>query len=318
MKKMTRITVVFLFLFPSLVLSYSDQAINLLVRASSSTSDYSRYCIELATLPNGGVVNVTNFGWYTPYLASSSIDPCDVVNLNQSLPHSFSANSMVILYEHNCKMTEHAWNVQRLFGSQISLMIITNRTDTQYELTLNATAMPVSIPVVVFLEDDFIKLKNRYPDFNSMRLSIGFPPNDSRKFRPAILLMFLLVFVILLCGNFWAADEFRKKINPQKTIHETPPDTPETPDTASSELNSPPIRTRRESFTQIVPKRNSVAPSEISTSERTPSAPSQKKAEPALIPLTCCVIIIIICFAVGWLLLLYFFPKVMIYILQGK
>ena len=31
-----------------------------------------------------------------------------------------------------------------------------------------------------------------------------------------------------------------------------------------------------------------------------------------------CVIVVILCFAVGWLLLIYYFPKVMIYILQGN
>ena len=49
-------------------------------------------------------------------------------------------------------MTEHAWNVEQQYGKEISLMILTNRTNTHYELTYNTTTMPVSIPVLNFLD----------------------------------------------------------------------------------------------------------------------------------------------------------------------
>ena len=45
-----------------------------------------------------------------------------------------------------------------------------------------------------------------------IELSIDYPPEIPKKFRPAVLLMFLLVLFILICGNFWAADEFKRKI----------------------------------------------------------------------------------------------------------
>jgi len=298
----TTVTVLLFLLFPIHIFCYTNTAINLLVR---SPSDSTRYCIDVATLPNGRYVNVTYFGWRKPYLASSSVNPCDVSTLNQTFPNGFSSNTMLILYEHDCKMTEHAWNVQTAFGSNISLMIITTRTDTQYELTYNTTAMPVSIPVAVFWQEDFKKLQNRFKNFDTIELSIAYPPDDSRKFRPAVLLMFLLVFFVLLCGNLWAADEFKKKIQvdkPKENIQQTPP--PPTSSTLANTNNRP--------LTRILSKNGSISPSEISSTD------VSSKAEPAVIPITCCVIIIIICFAVGWLLLLYFFPSVMIYILQGK
>jgi hypothetical protein len=285
----------FLLLLPSIVHSYTEESINLLVR-SSTTSKISRYCIELAKLPNNRIINITNFGWHTPYLSSPSVNACNISDLNNSLPSSFSSNTILILYEHECKMTEHAWNVQNQFGDRISLMIITNRINTRYELTYNTTVMPVTIPVLIFSINDFIQMNKKYSNFNSIELSIDYPPDASRKFHPAVLLMFLLVFIILICGNFWAADEFKNKINNENMDINN----------QLIKFNTRPLTNERPSC-QIIPKRNSVTPSETSQYE-----------EPAVIPVTYCLIVLIICFAVGWLLLLFYFPKVMIYILQGK
>ncbi len=286
---MTTMISVFLLLLPLMVQSYTQSAINLLVR-SSTTSNVQRYCIELAKLPNGHVVNITTFGWHVPYLASPSVNACNISDLNNSFPNPFRSNTILILYEHECKMTEHAWNVEEQFGSEISLMIITNRTNTQYELTYNITTMPVSIPVLIFWQNDFIKMTTKYSNLNSVELSIANPPDLSKKFRPAILLMFLLVCIVLLCGNFWAADEFKNKIKIEDT----------NPNNQSTNFNS-------SSSSEIITKQNSIVPNEMS-----------HETEPAIIPMTYCIIILIICFAVGWLLLLYYFPTVMIYILQGK
>jgi hypothetical protein len=277
---MTTMIIFFLLLLPPIVYSYTEDSINLLVR-SSTTSTIQRYCIELATLPNNRTVNITNFGWHIPYLSSSSVNACNISDLNTSLPNSFPSNTILILYEHDCKITEHAWNVEEKFGQEISLMIITNRTNTHYELTYNTTAMPVTIPVLIFWDKDFIKMNNKYSNLSSIELSIDYPPDTSRKFRPAILLMFLLVFIVLLCGTFWAADEFKNKINYQLS--------------------------NEEPLFRIRTKRNSIEPNETSENK-----------ELAVIPITYCVIVLIICFAVGWILLLFYFPTVMIYILQGK
>jgi hypothetical protein len=293
---MTRMIIFFLLLLSPIVHSYTDESINLLVR-SSTTSNIQRYCIELAKLPNGRIINITNFGWHIPYLASPSVNACNISDLNDSLPNSFSLNTILILYEHDCKMTEHAWNVEQQFGEQISLMIITNRTNTVYELTYNTTTMPVTIAVLIFWNNDFIDMNNKYSNISSIELSIDYPPDISKKFRPATILMFLLVFIILLCGNFWAADEFKNKINNQKI------DT----NNQLSYIYTPSSIPNDRSLSQITIKRNSITSSEI----------SQKK-ESAIIPMTYCVIFLMICFAVGWLLLLYYFPTVMIYILQGK
>lgn len=284
-----------LFSLPAFVNAYTDSSINLLVR-SSPTSQGRRYCIELAKLPNNRVVNVTDFGWYRPYLASPSVNACNASDLQHSLPSALIGNRMLVVYEHDCKMTEHAWNVQQRFGDQIRLMILTNRTDTRYVLTLNSTAMPVTIPTSVFWLKDFDRLTGRYQNLSNVEFSIGFPPNLSRKFRPATLLMFLLVFVVLIGGNFWAADEFRRRINEMHShkshLSVISNDTPATGQSDSS---------------QIVTKQNSVEP----------LSPSQDH-EAAVIPMTYCIIVFILCFAVGWLLLIYYFPKVMIYVLQGK
>jgi len=183
-------------------------------------------------------------------------------------------------------MTEQSWNIEKQFGQQIVLMIITKRTNTKYQLTYNSTTMPVTIPVVIFWENDFIKMSKKYNNLSNIELSIDYSLNTRRTFRPAIILMFLLVLIVLLCGNFWAADEFKKKIQDQDM------------DT-KSQLTSAPVH--------IIAKQNTIAP----------SLGSQNK-ELAVLPMTCCFIIIMICFAVGWLLLIYFFPQVMIYILQGR
>lgn len=309
--KMARMIIIFLFLLLPMIDCYTTTSINLLVR-SLTTSYIQRYCIELAKLPNDRVINITNFGWHTPYLFSSSVNACNISDLNASLPNSFPSNTILIIYENNCKMTEHAWNVQTQFGSEISLMIITNRTNTQYELTYNITTMPVSIPVLIFWTNDFNAMLNKYSNLNSIELSIDNPPDVSKKFRPSIILMFLLVLFVLLCGNFWAADEFKYRINEQYMETDS-----QLSNSNTSSQSSRPTTTERSSSSQVITnerslsyrttKRNSVTPSELS-----------QKMKPAVIPMTYCVVVFIILFAVGWLLLLYYFPKVMIYILQGK
>lgn len=292
---MTQITnLVFLLLCCPFVQTYTDSAINLLVRSSTS-SDYYRYCIELAKLPNGQTVNVSDFGWYNPYLASSTIDACNATSLNTSLSSTLFSRTMLIIYKHGCTMTEQAWNVEQRFG-QIALMIITDRQDTSYELTYNTTTMPVSIPVVMFLNSDFDNLKNRYENLNSIQLSIDYPVDVGRKFRPAVLLMFLLVLVVLLCGNFWAGDEFKRIMK-------------EHDNDSSSQISS----------TNSSPRVDETAPVQIVTKQNSPrlSEDSEEK-KLAILPMTCCFIILMIFFAVGWLLLLYYFPQVMIYVLQGN
>ena len=280
----------FLLLFP-IVHSYTDASINLLVRPIS-TSNIHRYCIDLATLPDGRTVNITAFGWHLPYLSSPSVNACDISNLNTSLPNPFPFNKILILYEHGCKITEHAWNVEKQFGTNISLMIITNRTNTHYELTYNTTAMPVSIPVLIFWKNDFDAMMNAYNNLKDIQLSIDYPPDIPRKFRPAVLLMFLLVFIVLICGNFWAADEFKNKIHNENN------------QLSNSNGTSLIDETRR---SEITAKQNSVM-----------ANGRLKDHEPAVIPMTYCIIALMISFAVGWLLLLFYFPKVMIVILQGK
>ncbi|CAF1102251.1 unnamed protein product [Rotaria sp. Silwood1] len=292
---MVTIILLYCLLFFPTVFSYTDESINLLIRSTLSTSNMHRYCIELAKLPNNRTVDIKNFGWHSPYLSSPSVNACNISSLNESLPNTLPSNTTLIIYEHECKMTEHAWNIEKYYlGQQISLMIIINRTNTRYELSYNATLMPVTIPVLIFWRNDFIKMNNKYENLNNIELSIDYPFMMIRKFRPAILLMFLLVLFILLCGNFWAADEFKNKIRKQNldTNHEL------------SDLNTTSLTNER-SISKILTKQNSITPNETSENN-----------EPAVLPMTCCAIILIICFAVGWLLLLYYFPKVMIYILQ--
>src|ERR1700722_12273827 len=111
-------TIIFLLLlFSTAVNSYTDYAINLLVRSPSNTR---RYCVELAKLPNNHTVNITGFGWYTPFIASSSVNACNITDLSTTFPSGFDPRTILILYEHQCKMTEHAWNVEQQFGKEIS------------------------------------------------------------------------------------------------------------------------------------------------------------------------------------------------------
>ncbi|CAF4066161.1 unnamed protein product [Rotaria sordida] len=289
----TIILLFFLLLFPT-VLTYTDGSMNLIVRSTSSTSDIHRYCIELAKLPNNRTVDIKDFGWYSPYPLSPSFNACNISNFNNSLPNSLLSNTILIIYEHECKMTEHAWNIEQHFKQQISLMIITNRTNTHYELTYNTTTMPVTIPVLIFWKNDFIKMTNTYKNLSNIELSIDYPFYMTKKFRPSILLIFLLVLIVLLCGNFWAGSEFKNKVKKPNidTNHEL------------SNLHTT-SSTNERVTSRILTKRNSIVPNE----------PFENN-EPAVLPMTCCIMIIIICFAVGWLLLLYYFPKVMIIILQ--
>lgn len=290
----TTVILLFLFIFP-VALSYTDASINLLVY-SISTSSTDRYCIELAKLPNNEIVDIEAFGWYKPYYLSSSVNACDTSNLINSLPNKLPLKTILILYEHDCKMTEHAWNVESYLGKEISLMIITKRTNTRYALTYNTTTMPITIPVLVFWEKDFVKMSNKHSNLSNVMFSIDYPPRIERKFRPTILLMFILVLFVLLCGNFWAADEFKNKVKAHNMN-----ESDQTIDGNKTSVTNETIAL------QLSLERNSFRPNKTS-----------ENSEPAVLPITYCVIILIICFAVGWLLLLYYFPKVMIYILQGK
>jgi len=286
-----------------MVISYTDDSINLLVR-SSNQSTVRRYCVELAKLPNGHTVNITGFGWHFPYLASPSVNACNITDLANSLPRTFPLKTILIVYEHQCKMTEHAWNVEKLFTKNISLMIITNRTDTPYSLTYNTTTMPVSIPVLIFWQNDFNKINKTYNNISNIELSIDYPLDMPKKFRPAVLLMFLLVLFILLCGNFWAADEFLRKIKNRNGNFQS----------ESTSLNTSPIINDFQESNNI--QNETIMPKENNNTHienRTP-----RNNEPAIIYMPYFIIALILCFAVGWLLLIYYFPKVMIYILQGN
>ena len=292
-----RIFLIFFVLIHS-ALGYTDDSINLLVR-TEPTSFVRRFCIELAKLPNDRIVNITSFGWYKPYLSSAAVNACNTTDLQDSLPVSFEPKTILILHEHNCKMTEHAWNVESLFGPNISLMIVSKRENTRYSLTYNITAMPVTITTMIFNEKDFVKMNQIYSNLSKVQLSIDYPPEVSRKFRPATLLMFLLVFLVLLAGNFWAADEFKRLIEEKQVVSTS---------MGSNSTLIPTIQPASSSAnTQMISKLNSV------TSEE-----SKDHREPAVIPMTYCLIVFIFCFAVGWLLLIFYFPKVMIYVLQGK
>jgi hypothetical protein len=298
-------TIIFFFLFillPSIVISSADDSINLLVR-SSTNSTTRRYCVELAKLPNGHTVNITGFGWHNPYIASPSVNACNRTDLQQSLPEKFPLNTILILSEHQCKMTEHAWNVQYQFGANISLMVLSNRTDVHYELTYNTTYMPVSIPVLIFWQNNFNKLKKIYDNISNIEISINYAPELPKNFRPAVFLMFVLVLFILLCGNFWAADEFVRKIKNRHLNNHS----------ESTSLNTSPISNDHHNSATNNNHDNTTVPKPNTLKEN--QSPSNN--EPAIIYMPYCIIAVILCFAVGWLLLIYYFPKVMIYILQG-
>jgi hypothetical protein len=302
---MVTLPVFLLIVFSPLVISDSDGAINLLVR-SSPDSNVRRYCVELAKLPNGRTINITGFGWRTPHLASPAVNACNVTNLNDSLPGTFPPNTILVLYEHQCKMTEHAWHIESKYGPTISLMILTNRTNTHYELSYNTTAMPVSIPVLIFVQNDFNKMNKTYKGLTTVQMSINYPPIMRNKFRPTVLLMFLLVFLILLAGNFWAADEFKRKVLKRDVSTHSESTSvniiPNPPDSQDAILSS-----NQEDLTAHNARKN------VLLDNRTP-----RNNEPAILYLPYCIIALILCFAVGWLLLIYYFPKVMIYVLQGN
>ncbi|CAF2835419.1 unnamed protein product [Rotaria sp. Silwood2] len=296
--------ILFLILFSQTIISFADDsAINLLVRPSND-STIRRYCVELAKLPNERTVNITGFGWHIPYIASPSVNACNATNLEYSLPRAFPLKTILILYEHQCKMTEHAWNVEKKFGQNISLMILTNRTNTHYELTYNTTAMPVSIPVLIFVQNDFNNINKTYKNISNIEISIKNSPDMQQKFRPAILLMFLLVLFILLCGNFWAADEFMRKIRNQNMDTHS----------ESSNVNVTPISNDFQDLTSNNTSQDVAIQKENKDTLIEHNAP--RNTEPAIIYMPYCIIALILCFAVGWLLLIYYFPKVMIYILQ--
>ena len=123
--------IVLLLTFSPIVIGSDDDSINLLVR-SSINSTIRRYCVDLATLPNGVTVNVTGFDWHIPYIASPAVNACNETDLKTSLPDSFAPHTLLILTEHQCKMTEHAWHVQDRYGEKISLMIFSK--SKQYAL----------------------------------------------------------------------------------------------------------------------------------------------------------------------------------------
>ena len=288
-----------LLLSSSLVFAYTDDSINLLVRSSSVTR---RYCVELAQLPNGRTVNITGFAWRRPYLASASVNACNVTDLETFLPRTFPPNTLLVLQQKECKMTEHAWHVEKVFGNETSLMILSNQSDVSYSLTWNSTAMPVSIPVLVFWQKDFDRLNRSFNEkLDQLEVSIAPPLKLPRKFRPAVLLMFLLVFLILIAGNSWAADEFRRKIVHFDRHHRSLASASSTPSERAN-ASEIPVET-------INNHSNSVDQSDDRKA---------KNEEPALLSIPYCMIAVLLAFAVGWLLLVYYFPKVMIYILQGE
>jgi hypothetical protein len=305
--------VICLVLFCPLIFGYTDDSINLLVRPSTPfNSTIRRYCVELATLPNGRTINITNFSWHKPYIGAPSVNACNITDIEHSLPHVFPRRTLLILREHQCKMTEHAWNIERQYGRDISLMILTNRTDTHYELTFNRSAMPVSIPVLIFVENDFNRMQQFYGNNTAnIEISIDYPLVMPKKFRPAVLLMFALVFFILLAGNSWAADEFRSKtINIDRRTSENTTQTDRSL-SRTEHLQDPFINHVHEPIANITGTTNENLPTTTS-SERTP-----KTGEAAILTIPYCIIGLILFFAVSWLLLIYYFPKVMIYILQG-
>lgn len=279
-------------LFICVQASTDDESVNLIVRYLNESR---RYCVEIAQLPNGRAVNVTGFGWHTPYIAAPSVNGCNITDLKNSLPSFFPKETILVIQEHDCKMTQHAWNVEEIFGSEIALMVVTKRANTRFSLTYNVTAMPVSIATLIFYNDDFIQMNKTYQNLSETEFSIVYAPEISRKFRPATLLMFLLVFLVLLAGNFWAADEFKRLIQEQRV-------------------------TRLDTGERIVPIVHQSVPSSTQPIKSDSVSPDQtsEHSEPPIIPMTYCLIAFILCFAVGWLLLIFYFPKVMIYILQGE
>jgi len=305
-KKMNMATLIIflILLFSPTIISSSDESINLLVR-SSANSTIRRYCVELAKLPNGHTVNITDFDWHIPYIASPSVNACNATNLDYFLPVTFPKNTLLVLTEHQCKITEHAWHVEAKYGENISLMILSNRTGTHYELTYNTTAMPVAIPVLVLWQNDFNKINKTY-NLSSIEMSIDYGLDTPKKFRPAVLLMFLLVLLILLGGNFWAADEFVRKIKNRNLNTQSESTSTNTSPISNDYHDSSTINNHNERFISN--------PSENIQNET--QSPSNN--EPAIIYMPYCIIAVILCFAVTWLLLIYYFPKVMIYILQGK
>ncbi|CAF1594975.1 unnamed protein product [Adineta ricciae] len=300
---MVTLTILIFVLFSPLVISTSDDDINLLVR-SSADSTVRRYCVELAKLPNGRTVNVTNFGWHIPFIASPAVNACNITDLDQSLPADLSPNTLLIVYEHKCKMTEHAWHVETKYNHTIPLMILTNRSNTHYELSYNTTEMPVSIPVLIFQQSDLNKINKTYKGLENIELSINYPPEIRNKFRPAVLLMFLLVFLILVSGNLWAADEFKRKVASRHSTSQS----------ESTSVNIPQNSTDYQNFL------SNANPEELATRALKKPTSSENKTpsnnEPAIIYMPYCIIAMILCFAIGWLLLIYYFPKVMIYVLQ--
>lgn len=280
MRNVTIFLTIFLIFIIKNVDGYTEESINLLVR-SESTIPFRRFCIELAKLPNNRTVNISEFGWHQPFFADRAVNACNIYDLQTHLPSSFPSNTILVLYDSQCKITEHAWNVEQQFGENVSLIIVTKRTNTRYILTLNSTSMPVTIPTLIIWEKDFDQLNNSMFKEKNLEFSIDFPPILIRKFRPATLLMFVLVFFVLLGGNLWAADEFKNRIREHH-----------------AEENAQSIST-----SPVVIKQNS---------------DNVEPKEPAVIPIGYCLIFFLLVFAVGWLLLIYYFPKVMIYILQGN
>jgi hypothetical protein len=283
-----------LFMFSQLANGYTDESINLLVR-SVDTARIHRYCIEPTHLSNGRRVNISRFGWRTPFIASAVVDPCNISHLQQSLPSSLPANTMLILHEHNCRITRQVSNVQATFGRNLSLIIISERTNTRYTLTSTLSDTSVTIPTFILWKKDFQRMNDFYGNLsNTIELSVGYPPIMLKRFRPATLLMFVLVFVVLLVGNHWAADQFRRCKTEQHV------------NDASTLANSSSTVNQSDS-SQIISKTDAVTSNE-----------SSDDLEPAIIPMTYCIVVFILLFAVTWLLLIYYFPNIMIYVLQSN
>ena len=170
--------------------------------------------------------------------------------------------------------------------------------------------MPVSIPVLILSQNDWQKINQTYGNPNNLQFSIDYGLVMPKKFRPAVLLMFALVLFILLCGNFWAADEFIRKIS-RRTLDS---------ESESTSLNPSPVSNNHHDHHQQ--QQPSTSHNQNETANPTESTPQENKSpsnsEPAILAMPYCLIALLLCFAVGWLLLIYYFPKVMIYVLQGK
>jgi len=107
--------------------------------------------------------------------------------------------------------------------------------------------------------------------------------------------------------NFWAADEFIRKIK-NRNINTPSESTSSNTSPISNDYQDSPTNNDRDDIPIPIPRTNQNTPKENK---------SPKNTEPAILYIPYCVIAVLLCFAVGWLLLMYYFPKVMIHVLQA-